>query len=63
MAEVNLYVIHEDLIRLTKEIRELKKLFKNPELGEDTIARIKMARARIKEKYVSHDEMLKEFTE
>jgi len=64
MAEVGLSVIHEDLIGLTKEVRELKVLLKEPELREDVIVRINRARTRINEgEYVSHDEMLKEFVE
>jgi len=64
MAEVGLSVIHEDLIGLTKEVRELKVLLKEPELREDVIVRINRARTRINEgEYVSHDKMLKEFVE
>jgi len=63
MAEVGLSVIHKDLIGLKKEVKELKELLKEPELREDAITRINRARARIKEEYVSHDEMLKEFVE
>jgi hypothetical protein len=63
MTEVGLSVIHKDLIGLTKEVRELKSLLKEPELREDVIVRINRARTRIKKEHVSHDEMLKEFVE
>jgi len=63
MTEVGLSVIHKDLIGLTKEVRELKSLLKEPELREDVIVRINRARTRIKKEQVSHDEMLKEFVE
>ncbi len=63
MTEVGLSVIHKDLIGLTKEVRELKSLLKEPELREDVIVRINWARTRIKKEQVSHDEMLKEFVE
>ena len=48
MTEVGLSVIHKDLIGLTKEVRELKSLLKEPELREDVIVRINRARTRIK---------------
>ena len=64
MSEVGLSVIHKDLIGLTKEVRELKGLLKEPELREDVVERINKARARIKRgEYVTHDEMMEEFVD
>lgn len=57
-----LEMIHEDLEVLKREIAEIKKaIFLEPELREEIIAKVQEARKRMKNEYVTHEEVMSEF--
>ena len=63
MATVTLDTIHKDLLNLKKEVDELKGvLYSEPELREEIVREVEVARQRMKTGYVKHEEMLKEFS-
>ena len=62
MGEVTLEKIHEDLIDMKREIRQLRTLIQEDyELADDVVEDIEESRKRSKDKFVSHEEMKREF--
>ena len=62
MRNMSLETIHKDITGLKREILEIKILLASePELREDTILRISEARKRLKTRFVSHEQMKREF--
>jgi len=62
MGVVTLEKIHEDLIDMKREIRQLRTLIQEDyELADDVVEDIEESRKRSKDKFVSHEEMKREF--
>lgn len=61
--EAAIQQIHEDLIALRQEVKELKDCFHEDflELTPEVFKAVQEARIRMKKKFVSHEEMAKEF--
>ncbi len=54
--------LHKDMEELKKEVCEIRDLLLHePELREDIIEQIKKARKEIKNNFVTHEQMMKEF--
>ena len=60
--QTTLEQLHKDVTEVKREVHEIRELLlKQPELREEVIEQIKQARKEIKTKFVSHEEMMKEF--
>ncbi|MBD3249502.1 hypothetical protein GF336_05635 [Candidatus Woesearchaeota archaeon] len=62
MAAITLEQIHEDLIGLRKEMKDLKALIKDESIvSEDVLSEIEDSRKKSKSRLISHDVMRDEF--
>ena len=60
--QTTLEQLHKEVAEVKQEIHEIKELLLHePELREQVIEQIKQARKDIKTKFVSHEEIMKEF--
>ena len=60
--QTTLEQLHKEVADVKKEVHEIRELLLHqPELREDVIEQIKQARKEIKTKFVTHEEMMKEF--
>ena len=62
MATITLEQIHDDLIGLKKDMKQIKTLLEEDwELSNDVIQDVQMSRKRHQKEFISHEEMRKEF--
>ena len=60
--QTTLEQLHKEVTEVKREVHEIRELLlKKPELREEVIEQIKQARKEIKTKFVTHEEMMKEF--
>ena len=60
--QTTLEQLHKEVAEVKQEIHEIKELLlREPEIREEVIEQIKQARKEIKTKFVTHEEMMKEF--
>ena len=60
--QTTLEQLHKEVSEVKKDVHEIKELLLHePELREEVIEQIKQARKEIKTKFVTHEEMMKEF--
>ena len=63
MKTITLERIHEDILDLKEEIKDLKNLMMEDfELSDDLVKEINESRKRSKKDFISHEEMGKEFS-
>ncbi len=60
--QTTLEQLHKEVAEVKREVHEIRELLiQEPELREEVIEQIKQARKKIKTKFVTHEEMMKEF--
>ena len=60
--QTTLEQLHKEVTEVKKEVHEIRELLlQEPEIREELIKQIKQARKEIKTKFVTHEEMMKEF--
>ena len=60
--QTTLEQLHREVADVKKEVHEIRELLlQEPEIREELIKQIKQARKEIKTKFVTHEEMMKEF--
>jgi len=60
--QTTLEQLHREVAEVKRDVHEIKELLLHePELREEVAEQIKQARKEIKTKFVTHEEMIKEF--
>ena len=60
--QTTLEQLHKEVANVKREVHEIRELLlQEPELREGVTEQIKQARKEIKTKFVSHEQMMKEF--
>ena len=62
MAQITLELIHKDLMDIKKEMEYIKYILEEDfEISEEVISEVQESRKRLKNEFISNEEMKKEF--
>ncbi|MDP1695304.1 MAG: hypothetical protein Q8L29_00120 [archaeon] len=63
MENVTLNKVYEKLVRLSREVEQMKHwMAEDFELADDVVLEIELSKKKPKKEFVSHEEMRKEFS-